>query len=128
MGAHRDRVHVPSLDPPLCLVCVGKNAGSHDAFVASRKFAVNVLTADQEHISNHFASRKEDKFAEVAHRARSETGCPILDGALASMECTLHEVLPGGDHDIFVGELQATAVAEGSPLLYFRGRYAKVAD
>lgn len=117
-----------SLDPPLCLVCIDRRAGSHGAFAASQKFAVNMLTAEQEDLSNNFASRKDDKFEGIAHSAGEETGCPILEGALATMECKVTHVMPGGDHDIFVGELLSTSVAEGSPLLYFRGKYRGLAD
>ena len=116
-----------SLDPPLCLVCVDKRAGSLAALTASRKFAVNMLSADQEELSNHFASRSDDKFAEVAHSAGEATGCPLLDGALASMECEVHEIYAGGDHDIFVGKLVSTHVSDdGSALVYYRGKYCDV--
>jgi flavin reductase (DIM6/NTAB) family NADH-FMN oxidoreductase RutF len=115
-----------SMDPPLCLVCVGKNAGSHGALTAAKKFAVNLLTADQEHLSNHFASRKDDKFAEVEHSAGEATGCPLLSGALASMECEVTDILPGGDHDIFVGKLVSSAVSDGTPLMYWRGKYRQL--
>jgi len=118
-----------SLDPPLCLVCVDKRAGSHAAISGSRKFAVSMLSADQEQLSNHFASRADDKFAEIAHSAGAETGCPILEGAIASMECEVVDVLAGGDHDIFVGRLCATAIDdEGKALVYWRGKYGDVAQ
>ena len=116
-----------SLDPPLCLVCVDKRAGSLDALTQSRKFAVNILDASQEQLSNHFASRSEDKFADVAHHAGEATGCPLLEGALATMECEVKEIYAGGDHDIFVGELKATHCAGGGgALVYWRGKYADV--
>jgi flavin reductase (DIM6/NTAB) family NADH-FMN oxidoreductase RutF len=117
-----------SLEPPLCLVCVDKRAGSHAPLTASRKFAVNMLEADQDEISNRFASRIDDKFEGVPHQAGKATGCPLLEGVIASMECEVTEILPGGDHDIFVGELKSVAVAEGEPLLYWRGKYRTVAD
>jgi flavin reductase (DIM6/NTAB) family NADH-FMN oxidoreductase RutF len=116
-----------SLDPPLCLVCVDKRAGSLAALTASRKFAVNILDASQESLSNHFASRADDKFADVSHRSGEETGCPILDGALASMECEVVDIYAGGDHDIFVGKLvSAHARDTGGALVHWRGKYGDV--
>ncbi len=115
-----------SMDPPLCLVCVDKRAGSLGALTASKKFAVNMLKAEQDDLSNRFASRIEDKFEGVKHHAGEATGCPVLDDSLASMECEVTDILPGGDHDIFVGELKAVAVSEGNPLVYWRGAYGDV--
>lgn len=112
-----------SLEPMLCLICVDRRAGSHGALSDARKFAVNVLSAAQEPLSNRFASRIDDKFEGVPHRSGAETGCPLLDGALATLECEVTAIVPGGDHDIFVGELKGVTVAEGEPLLYFRGKY-----
>ena len=116
-----------SLDPPLCLVCIDKRAGSHGAISQSRKFAVNMLTAEQEEWSNRFASRRDDKFDTVGHSPGEETGCPLLDGALATMECTVVDIFAGGDHDIFVGKLEATNVSDDAkPLLYWSGGYRRL--
>lgn len=117
-----------SMEPMLCMVCVDKRAGSHGPLSRSRRFAVNMLTAGQEEISNRFASRIEDKFADVAHHAGEATGCPLLDDALATMECVVTDIYAGGDHDIFVGELKSVSVADGDPLLYWRGAYRGVAQ
>jgi len=117
-----------SLDPPLCLVCVDTRGSSHDALLANRKFAVNMLAADQMDLSNRFASRSDDKFAGVAYEPGVETGCPLLAGALATMECTVVDVFPGGDHAIVIGELRSTKTNEGRPLLYFRGGYRALSE
>lgn len=116
-----------SMDPPLCLVCVDRRGASHDALAQSRRFAVNMLSAEQQDLSNRFASRSENKFEGVAFERGAETGCPILAGAIASMECTVVDVLPGGDHSIVVGELRSVVVSEGAPLLYWRGGYRSLA-
>ena len=113
-----------SLDPPLCLVCVDKRAGSHGALVTSRKLAINILADSQEELSIHFASRSDDKLASVPHRAGPATGCPLLVGALATIEGELVDVLSAGDHDIFVAAVLVTTVHPGRPLVYFRGGYA----
>ncbi|HEY5609825.1 MAG TPA: flavin reductase family protein, partial [Thermoanaerobaculia bacterium] len=111
-----------SLGPPLVLVCIEKSVKSHNAIARAEKFAVNILRADQEPISARFASRAEDKFAGIATHT-GMLGIPLIDGALANVECRLHETLAGGDHTIFVGEVVAAEVADGEPLLYFRSAY-----
>lgn len=117
-----------SMDPPLCLVCIDKKTGSHAAFTANKKFAVNVLSDTQEEISNRFASRRDDKFAEIKWEPGAATGCPVFPEALAVMECEVKDVLSGGDHDIFVGELKSVRVNEGKPLVYWKGAYGDVAS
>lgn len=117
-----------SLDPPLCLVCVDRRGGSHDALAVSGKFAVNMLAADQVELSNRFASRTEDKFASVPYALGEATGCPLLEGVIASAECVVTEVLPGGDHSIFIGALLKVTSHEGAPLVYFRAAYRGLAD
>ncbi len=114
-----------SLHPPLVLVCIEKAVKSHDAIASSRKFGVSILGADQAEVSNRFASKADDKFAGVAVD-RGGTGVPLIAGALCTIECSVREQLPGGDHSIFVGEVLATHVREGAPLLYFRSAYQKL--
>jgi flavin reductase (DIM6/NTAB) family NADH-FMN oxidoreductase RutF len=114
-----------SKTPPLCLVCVDRQARAHAPILLTRRFAINMLSVEQAALSEHFAdSKMEDKFSGVDWSAGAITGCPILAGALCSVECELVEVHAGGDHDIFVGLLRAVAVAGGAPLVYFRGGYA----
>lgn len=113
-----------SMDPPLCLVCLDKRTASLPAFLEKRGFAVNILRAGEVELSNRFASRNEEKFAVGSWTAGEATGAPVLADAIASMECGVHEVLEGGDHLILVGALLRVTVAEGDPLLYFRGGYA----
>lgn len=115
-----------SLEPPLCLVCVDHRAASHAVLEASRRFAVNLLAQEQQELSNRFASRVEDKFAGVAYSLGEATGCPLLEGALASVECEVDVVHPGGDHSIFVGKVLCATVHEGAPLVHWRGKYGRV--
>ncbi len=111
-----------SLHPPLVLVCIEKSVKSHGALVASKKFGVNILGADQTEISTRFASRSDDKFSGIA-TGRGELGVPLIEGALCTIECRLRDQLPGGDHSIFVGEVVDVQVREGAPLVYFRSGY-----
>ncbi|MBA3944719.1 MAG: flavin reductase family protein [Herpetosiphonaceae bacterium] len=113
-----------SLDPPLILVCIDRHYPSHEFLQQAGTFAVNILREDGERLSRHFASRVEDKFAGVAYH-QGVTGAPLLDEALATLECKHTTTLPGGDHSIFIGEVIATATHEGNPLLYYRSGYGK---
>lgn len=112
-----------SLDPPLVLVCIEKGTRTHDALSRSGVFVVNLLAEDQEEVSRRFASRAADKFAGLDY-AEGAVGAPVLPGVLGNVECRVRQTCDGGDHTIFVGEVEATNVSEGSPLIYFRGGYA----
>ena len=111
-----------SLEPPLVLICIDRKVRSHDVIAGAGLFAVNILEASQEEVSRRFASRQPDKFAGIATH-RSPSGLPLIDGALATLECRVKETLPGGDHTIFVGEVLDSQLREGDPLVYFHGAY-----
>jgi flavin reductase (DIM6/NTAB) family NADH-FMN oxidoreductase RutF len=111
-----------SLDPPLVLVCVDHTATAHPDFRDRGWFAVNVLRSEQESLSRRFALSGGDKFRGVpCHEGR--TGLPLLDGALATLECRIVEVHDAGDHTIFIGQVESASVAGGRPLVYFHGSY-----
>ncbi|WP_439817153.1 flavin reductase family protein [Zavarzinia sp. CC-PAN008] len=116
-----------SLDPPLVLFSMGRDALSFDGFHAGTHFAVNVLGQDQEHLSNRFASPIEDRFAGIAFDIW-DSGCPVLHGAIAVFECETQARHDGGDHVIFVGEVKRLdARLDAMPLLFHRGQYRRVA-
>jgi flavin reductase (DIM6/NTAB) family NADH-FMN oxidoreductase RutF len=115
-----------SLDPPLVLICIDKRARMHDRFRLGGHFAVNMLAAEQELVSREFATSGGDPFAEIGYRDGA-SGAPLIEGAVCSIECQVVEQLAGGDHTIFVGQVEATHVREGKPLLYFRGGYCQLA-
>ncbi|HJZ69635.1 MAG TPA: flavin reductase family protein [Blastocatellia bacterium] len=114
-----------SLEPPLVLACVDKRASVHDYLTEGRHFAVNILAEDQEHLSRRFASKDQDRFNGARYRL-GVTGAPLLEGALASIECRIVHTYPGGDHTIIVGEVETAGVAEHKPLAYHRGHYAQL--
>ncbi|HWV58590.1 MAG TPA: flavin reductase family protein [Longimicrobiales bacterium] len=117
-----------SLDPLLVLACVEHGADSHDCIEAYGSFAVNVLAAGQEALARRFAeSPAEHKFEGVAHRTES-TGAPVLEGALAWVDCRVWAAYPGGDHTIFVGEVEAGGARDDEPLIYFRGGYGRLSS
>jgi flavin reductase len=115
-----------SLSPPLCLVCVDKRARTRQPLLMRRHFAINMLDAQQQDLSARFASSIPDKFAGVSWWGGELTGCPILEGALTWLECQVVEVHSGGDHDIFIGRVLSVQVHDGTPLVYWRGRYSSL--
>jgi flavin reductase (DIM6/NTAB) family NADH-FMN oxidoreductase RutF len=116
-----------SLDPPLILVCVDHKSQSYPAMRERGRFAVNILAADQEAVSRRFASSRLDKFDGVPHRI-SDLGVPLVEGAIAQLECVTVSMHVEGDHTIFVGRVERAGAAGGDPLLYSRGRYERLAD
>jgi flavin reductase (DIM6/NTAB) family NADH-FMN oxidoreductase RutF len=116
-----------SLDPSLVLVAVDKTAAMHATLTASRHYALNILSESQEHLSRRFALRGPKEVDDVTWITAS-SGAPILADALAWVDCRLAEILPGGDHDIFIGEILAGDCRDGLPLVYFCGQYRRLAE
>lgn len=116
-----------SLDPPLCLVCVDRKAESFAHFYDSKVFTVNVLSRDQEDLSDRFAKSGGDKFTGVATDP-GHHGAPCIAGALATLECRITDTVEAGDHVIHVGRIEHVATGPGDPLLYFQGKYRRLAD
>jgi len=111
-----------SLEPPLVSVNVDHRAAMHRYMARATRFALNVLESRQEAVSRRFAEEHPDRFDGVGYRM-SEGGLPLLDGALATLECFRHTAFEAGDHTIVVGEVTGGQVGEGRPLLYYRGGY-----
>src|SRR5512139_2637438 len=91
-----------SADPPLVLVCANRSSLTHDIITGGQVFAVNILAADQQELSGHFASSKTEasRFEGVAWHA-GQTGAPVIDHAPATLECTLRSAYVEGSHSIF---------------------------
>jgi 3-hydroxy-9,10-secoandrosta-1,3,5(10)-triene-9,17-dione monooxygenase reductase component len=116
-----------SLDPPLVGFFPDKRSHTWPRIEATGRFCVNVLGADQLALCRRFAARAEDKFAELAH-AHSPSGLPVLDDAIAWIDCTIERVTEVGDHWLVVGAVEALGKREGgNPLLFFRGQYHDLA-
>ncbi|MCC7448457.1 MAG: flavin reductase family protein [Anaerolineae bacterium] len=115
-----------SLDPPLILITIDKRNMMGDCIKRGGCFAVNILGLDQEAVSRRFATRGPKDF-EGLDITIAETGAPIIGGTLAYLDCRLYEVLPGGDHDIFIGEVMAGEARDGRPLIFYNGRYSRLA-
>ncbi len=118
-----------SLDPVLVLVCVDHRARTHAHLHARKRFGVNVLRSDQQAISEYYArSAETHQHPEAAGASfdRTAQGTPVLQGALAYLECRLHSTQSAGDHTIFIAEVEEVVVRDGEPLLYFRSQYREL--
>lgn len=115
-----------SLEPPLVLVCIGQSAASHEEFCATDHFAINILSVTQQPLSKLFASKAADKFEQAEWR-QEPSGSPILDGALAWIDCAVHEKSPSAITP-FIGRVLALGRNSdhnsGLPLGFFGGAYA----
>ena len=119
-----------SLDPPLVLICVGSTSQGCDVIQKVGAFAVNVLSDSQEPLSRYFASKERpkgvDAFRDVPH-TEAITGCPLLDGAVAHLDCRLDAAHEAGDHMIFIGAVVAMNIdPEAKPLIFHGGQYAQL--
>lgn len=117
-----------SLDPPLVLCCVARTARLHKAVSVEGRFAVSVLSAEQETTARHFADRSRPhgwaQFAAVGWVPGSRTGAPLITGALAWLECEVTEEVVAGDHSVFVGRVLEAASGGGeAALLFHRGAF-----
>ena len=110
-----------SLDPPLVQFSLDRGASVFPVFEATDAVVINVLARDQQSLSSWF-SKNSDGFDAVTH-ATWASGCPVLDGCLANIECTKYAVYDGGDHVIILGRVRRLACAAGEPLLFYRGAY-----
>jgi flavin reductase (DIM6/NTAB) family NADH-FMN oxidoreductase RutF len=129
-GLTMNAVSSLSLDPPMFLVCVDNGSDTLAAILDSGVFCVNVLTRAQKALSDRFAKKGDDKFSGIEHAAGA-TGAPVLADTLLAIECSVKDVLPGGDHQIFCGEVRrvcANDAADAAPLLYYGGRYGGVSS
>lgn len=116
-----------SLDPPLILFSLAKSSANLDNFTSARGFAVNVLHIGQQPDAWRFAKRDSPRFDGVDWAIRNEGGAPILHGSLASFDCKTFAVHEGGDHLIFIGEVEhAWFEPHRDPLLYFRGKFRRL--
>jgi flavin reductase (DIM6/NTAB) family NADH-FMN oxidoreductase RutF len=117
-----------SLDPPLVLFCVARTSSTWPRIEHARKFAVNILGDHQEQLSGLFATKGADRFGQTDWHL-GVGGSPVLHDTLAYLDCEFWNEYEGGDHIIVVGRvLDLGLQREGNPLLFFRGKYGRLAD
>lgn len=114
-----------SLVPPMVLACVDHAASMHPALRTATHFGISVLAEGQEAIARRFACSQPDPFEGIGF-ARGSSGVPLVVEALAHIECRIVDRFPGGDHTIFIGEVEEAEARQGQPLLYYRGGYATI--
>ncbi len=122
IGMTASAVAAVSLDPPLLLVCIGKQASCHDILLATDAFVLNVLAEGQEEISHRFAADAAHRFEPLADSTGREDW-PLLQGVAAHIECKTWKTIDAGDHTIFLGSVIRGTVHDRAPLLHFRGAY-----
>jgi flavin reductase (DIM6/NTAB) family NADH-FMN oxidoreductase RutF len=117
-----------SLNPPLVLVCLTMESRSANAIRHSQAFVVHLLAEHQAGLAQHFAGDIAEKFADVTFE-RNEAGVPCLDDCPVRLECSLHAELPGGDHAIFVGRVEAAFNEDGfQPVVHSNRKFSRLAD
>lgn len=114
-----------SAEPPMMLICLNQKSSTHGGVVASKRFAINILSLGQEELAMKFASTKAGKFEGVDHTI-SALGVPLLRGALATIECLVEETVVGGTHTVFLGRVVSATSKDGEPLAYFRGKFGRL--
>jgi flavin reductase (DIM6/NTAB) family NADH-FMN oxidoreductase RutF len=122
-----------SLDPPLVLFCAEKIARFHDAVLAAGSWAVSILAEDGEKTARWLATRGrplEGQLEGLAHHPGPVTAAPVLDDALAVLECVTTAVHDGGDHSIVVGRVTGVSVPadrmSSGPLVHYSGAYRRL--
>ena len=112
-----------SVEPPTVLICVNRQSRTHPLIADAASFCVNVLRLEQREIAVRFAGHSSaDPFEGLACHP-GPTGSPVIEDALAYLDCALAEEHSAGTHTIFLGSVVACGFAEGSPLGYFNADY-----
>jgi 3-hydroxy-9,10-secoandrosta-1,3,5(10)-triene-9,17-dione monooxygenase reductase component len=120
-----------SLDPPLVLVCIGRGRSIHPLIERTGRFGVNILGEDSQQLSDCFAGAPSalprSAFCNAGYTL-SAAGLPLIEAAIAFVACEVEQVIPGGDHTIYLARVVETETCEdpGWPLLYFRRRYLRI--
>ena len=116
-----------SLSPPLVLVCLAKDASVYDAIVEAEAFGVSILDAGQETVARRFAQHQIDRFQGVALRPGTGVQVPLIEGALAHLECKRHALQEVGDHTVVIGAVVGGFAGSGRPLVHYGRRFGTFA-
>ncbi|MBS1142600.1 MAG: flavin reductase [Proteobacteria bacterium] len=126
MGLTVNSFSAVSLDPALVLWCLDNNSNNLAAFKKATHHAINILAADQQDLSNRFATWPADRFAGLDWQA-GVGGAPVFPGCCATFELAITTAYEAGDHTIFIGRIENFEQAERDPLLFFAGQYRSIA-
>jgi flavin reductase (DIM6/NTAB) family NADH-FMN oxidoreductase RutF len=118
-----------SVEPPQILICINESADTGAGIAESQCFAVNLLRADQQSVSGQFSGgcSQEERFNGTPW-SLAQTGAPILDESLLSLDCRLVQKVRAGSHWIIIGKVIESFRRSGQPLLYYRGAYRELAS
>jgi flavin reductase ActVB len=111
-----------SLDPPLVLVCLAKDADCHAAFTRARRLAMHVLHPGQSELALRFATKGVDKFAGEDFSPNAH-GIPVLRHAPVGLDCTLHAQYDAGDHTVLISRVRTVTLAGRAPVVYYQRRF-----
>ncbi|MBI4540571.1 MAG: flavin reductase family protein, partial [Gemmatimonadetes bacterium] len=125
-GLTANAVTSVSLDPLLVSVCIDRAASSHDCVISSGRFAISVLGAEDEWLARRFSEADTSNKFEGVRLLEAVTGSPVLESALAWLDCGIWKVVEAGDHSIVVGEALEGGARWGTPLLFHRGSYVRL--
>ncbi|MGH2407279.1 MAG: flavin reductase family protein [Candidatus Limnocylindrales bacterium] len=120
-----------SLEPPLVLICVGQERSIHPVIDVAGRFVVNILAEESQGLSDCFAGAPSllprSAFCGASYTL-SDSGLPVLDAAVAHLECVVENVMDAGDHTVYLGRVVGLGLSEihPLPLLYYRGRYLRI--
>ncbi len=127
-GTTANAISSVSLDPPLLLACLARSSETLAAIRAERRFAVNILAAEQRHHSDRFAKKGDAVRSHEVDFDEHDLGVPVLPGSLATIVCEVEAIHPAGDHEIVIGLAHHLEHREpaAKPLLFYRGAYSKI--
>lgn len=117
-----------SLDPPLILVCPGRTSTTWPHVAAAGKLCINLLAEGQAEIARKFSRAGTDKYRDVRWHPSEYLGLPVIEGALAWIDCEVVQVHDGGDHWIAICRVLALEAHLGSPLIFCQGRFGGFSD
>lgn len=117
-----------SLDPNLIMFSINNHSSSLDCLRRQQQFTISILSMEQQDIAKYFARNFNDKsWDNIKYHLSPKTQCPVIEGAIAYIECNLHEELIGGDHIIIIGEVVGVKkMNTKKPLIHFRRNYTSI--
>jgi len=125
-GTTASAVSSLSMDPPMMLMCLNQSSTTHDAVISSGVYAINILADTQQELAFKFGRKGANKFDGVNYRLSDHGGVPLIEGALATIVCSVSEGPRGGTHSVFFGQVLEAKYSIGQPLAYYRGTFGRL--
>ncbi len=109
----------------MALVCLGHNRNTYGLIAATGRYGMSVLAASQQHVAKHFTLPPEQRLEPHSIRFAELGKSPVVEGAIAAMDCRVVATYESGDHTIFVAEVESVRTGEGSPLVWYEGGFGR---